>query len=202
MFSSIGHFAADILAFMGYPGVFFLMALESMIFPLPSELLMPFAGFLAVDGQMNFGFVILASSLGSLFGSLLSYFLGFYGGTKMVLKFGKYLFLDEADLEWTQKWFREKGKKTIFISRFIPVVRHLISIPAGIGKMNLAEFSVYTVVGATIWNTFLAYLGYILGKNWASVRHYSEYISISVAILLVIGGGFMVYRHIRHKRLK
>src|SRR3989344_2465633 len=124
----------------GYFGVFVLMALESMIAPVPSEVVMPFAGYLALQGQFNFWLVLLASSLGSIFGSFLSYYIGFYGGRPLVLKFGRYLLVEEEHLEWTEKWFRKQGDKTIFISRFVPVVRHLISIPAGIAKMPMRRF--------------------------------------------------------------
>jgi membrane protein DedA with SNARE-associated domain len=161
---------------------------------------MPFAGFLAAEGRFSFALVVLFSSLGSIVGSLLSYFLGKYGGNRLVLKFGRYLFLDASDLEKTERWFAKKGDRTVLISRFIPVVRHLISIPAGIGKMHLKKFCIYTLVGATAWNTFLAYLGYVLGRNWQEIRHYSEYISISVAVLLAAAFVYMVYHHIKDKR--
>jgi membrane protein DedA with SNARE-associated domain len=143
---------------------------------------------------------VLFSALGSIVGSLISYYIGKYGGNKVVVHFGKYLLLDLEDLEKTEKWFAKKGDKTVLISRFIPVVRHLISIPAGIGKMNIKKFVVYTLIGATIWNTFLAYLGFVLGQNWNEVKHYSEYISIPAAILIVLGGAYFIYRHVRDKR--
>lgn len=198
----IGKLAIMIISSLGYFGVFVLMALESMIAPVPSELVMPFAGFLVAAGDMNFAMVILFSSLGSIFGSLLSYYVGRFGGNKLVLKFGRFLLLDEEDLMKTEKWFSKKGEMTVFISRFIPVVRHLISIPAGVGKMDIRKFSLYTIVGATLWNTFLAYLGYLLGKNWGVVRQYSEYISIPVAVIILLLGGYFVYRHINHKLVK
>ena len=175
------------------------MTMESMVFPVPSELVMPFAGFLAATGDMNFLLVVFFSSLGSIFGSLLSYYIGKYGGDRLVLRYGKYLLLDETDLKKTESWFSRKGEKTVLISRFIPVVRHLISIPAGIGKMDLKKFCIYTVIGATIWNTFLGYLGFLLGKNWSVVRQYSEYISMPVALIILLAGGYFVFRHVKNK---
>lgn len=198
----IGLMSMNIISFLGYGGVFFLMVLESMVFPIPSELIMPFAGFLIAKGEMNFPLVIIFSTLGSLVGSLISYYIGKYGGNKVILKFGKYMFLDETDLMKTEKWFSEKGEKTVFISRFIPVVRHLISIPAGIGKMDIKKFCFYTIIGAAGWNTFLAYMGFLLGKNWELVKHYSEFISIPTAIILVVVGGYFIYRHIKNKMKK
>lgn len=196
----VGGFAVDVISAGGYIGVAFLMALESMIVPLPSELVMPFAGFAAAQGKLSFPFVVVASSIGSLIGSLISYCMGYFGGNRFVVHFGKYLFLDVADLKKTEDWFNKKGEKTIFISRFVPVVRHFISIPAGIGKMNLGKFSLYTVLGATPWNLFLAYLGYVLGENWREVRHYSEYLSIAVAVLLAAGIVYFFVHHIRDKQ--
>jgi len=196
---NIGIFAVNIISQMGYFGVFFLMVLESMVFPIPSELVMPFAGFIAYQGNFNFLLVILFSSLGSIVGSLISYYLGKFGGNHMIMRYGKYFLLDVKDLKKTEHWFSKKGESTIFIGRLIPVVRHLISIPAGIGKMNLTKFCIYTIAGATIWNTFLAYLGYLLGKNWNLVRQYTEPISIVVAVLLLLGGIYFVYHHIKDK---
>jgi membrane protein DedA with SNARE-associated domain len=171
-----------------------------MIIPLPSELVMPFAGFLAVQGSMNFWLVILFSVAGSLAGSTISYYMGLWGGNRLVLKFGKYLFLDETDLKKTEAWFAKSGEKTIFIGRFVPVVRHLISIPAGIGKMNLKKFYLFTFLGAGIWNAFLAATGYVLGKKWNMVRHYSEPFSLTIVALLLIAGGILIYHHIKNKR--
>ncbi len=197
--ATIGTFAITLISYLGYFGLFLLMTLESMIIPIPSELVMPFAGFLIAAGEMNWWLVILFSSLGSICGSLLSYYLGRVGGNRLVLKLGRYIFLDEEDLVKTEQWFSRKGEATIFIGRLIPAVRHLISIPAGIWKMNLRKFLLYTLLGATLWNTFLAYLGFLLGKNWALVRQYSEPVSIVVVVLLVVVGGYFVYKHVKHK---
>jgi membrane protein DedA with SNARE-associated domain len=197
---SMGIFAVSTISYLGYFGVFFLMALESMIFPIPAELVMPFAGYLAGTGQFTMVLVFVASTLGSLAGSLISYYVGYYGGNKLVLRYGKYLFLDAEDLKKTEQWFKKRGEGTIFVGRLIPVVRHIISIPAGIGKMNLQKFVIYTCIGAAVWNMFLAYLGYVLGKNWALIRHYTEPLSIIVAVLLVGGFGYFIYHHIVRKK--
>ena len=144
---------------IGYFGIFILMVLESMIAPVPSEAVMPFAGFLVYSGKFNLFLTILASSIGSIIGSLLSYYIGFYGGRPFVMKLGRYLFLEEAQLDFTINFFKKYGAITIFISRFIPVVRHLISIPAGVGRMGIKKFVFYTLAGATLWNSFLIYVG-------------------------------------------
>jgi membrane protein DedA with SNARE-associated domain len=186
----------------GYPVLFILMALESMIAPIPSEAVMPFAGFLAANGRFSFLGVVIVSGLASVFGSLISYWMGIFGGRRFILRFGKYLLLDEEHLEWTEKWFKKAGEKTIFISRFIPVVRHLISIPAGIGKMNLKRFILYTFVGATMWNAFLAWLGLLLKERWEVIHHYSSQIDIVIVVLLIIFIAYFVHRHIKNFRLR
>ena len=181
----IGLFCIQIISSLGYFGVFFLMVLESMIFPMPSELVMPFAGFLIARGEMTFLFVMLSATLGSLIGSLISYYIGKYGGERFVLRYGKYFLLNKEHLKKTEKWFHKKGELTIFIGRFIPVVRHIISIPAGIGRMNLKKFILYTLLGAGMWNFILTYLGFVLGNNWEKIQQYSHY--LSWAILIAIG---------------
>jgi membrane protein DedA with SNARE-associated domain len=198
----ISQLAVKCLDTAGYAGAGILMALESMIAPVPSEAVMPFVGFQVADGKWGLWPAILATSLGSILGSLVSYLLGYYGGKPVVMKVGKYLLLDQHDLELTERFFHKRGGTfTLFISRFIPVVRHLISIPAGIGKMPLFSFVAATLIGATIWNTFLLVLGMHLRKRWDVVQKYSHQIDIVVVALLVLGLAWFIrgrlarYRH-------
>lgn len=185
--------------FGGYTALFLLMALESMIAPIPSEVVMPFAGFLVVQGKFTLLSVALISAFGSVFGSLLSYWIGIFGGRRFILKFGKYLLLDESHLQWTEQFFKKYGEKTIFISRFIPVVRHLISIPAGIGKMRIGRFMAYTFAGGLIWNTFLAWVGVKLRERWEIVHNYSSQIDYVMVGILVIVFVWFVYRHVKKR---
>jgi membrane protein DedA with SNARE-associated domain len=189
----IAKTAVAFIAATSYPGIFLLMVLESMVFPVPSEAVMPFAGFLIVTGQFTFTGVIIASTLGSIVGSLASYTMGFYGGKPFIKKFGKYLLLDTRDLEITERFFAKRGDLTIFISRFIPVIRHMISIPAGLGKMNIWKFIIYTVLGAGMWNAFLAYVGFKLKENWTEVMKYSHIIDI--VVVAVLGLAFLYYAY-------
>lgn len=198
----IGLWCIQAISSLGYFGVFFLMVLESMIFPMPSELVMPFAGFLISSGDMTFLFVILSATIGSIVGSLLSYYIGKYGGYKFVSRYGKYFLLNEEHLKNTEKWFSKKGELTIFIGRFIPVVRHIISIPAGIGKMNLKRFLIYTAIGAGIWNSFLAYIGFVLGNNWESIQQYSDYLSWGVLAIIILFGVYFIFKEIKKRRNK
>ena len=187
----------------GYLTLFFLMALESMIAPVPSEIVMPFAGYLVLQNQFNLWIAILASSLGSLFGSIFSYYVGFYGGRPLILKFGKYLLLDEEHLKWTEKWFKRQGDKTIFISRFVPVIRHLISIPAGISKMSITKFAFYTTIGASIWNFILLYAGLKLGQNWDKIHKFSKELDIVfVAIVILLFAHFVWKYHKKNEKNK
>lgn len=187
----IANTAVAIISTTAYPGIFILMVMESMVLPVPSEAVMPFAGFLIVEGQFTYAGVIIASTLGSIVGSLLSYAIGFYGGKPFIHKFGKYLLLNQHHLELSERFFEKRGEITIFISRFIPVVRHLISIPAGFGKMNLVKFSVYTIIGAGLWNTFLTWVGYELKNNWHEVMKYSHIIDL--VVVGVLGGAAIYY---------
>ncbi|MDP2586284.1 MAG: DedA family protein [Candidatus Komeilibacteria bacterium] len=184
---------------LGYPSVFLLMTAESMIFPIPSEAVMPFAGFLIASGDFTFLGVIFFSTLGSLVGSLLSYWIGQYGGRALIAKWGKYFLLNEADLNKTENFFKQKGELTIFVSRFIPIVRHLISLPAGLAKMNLLKFCVYTVIGAGLWNTFLAAAGFYLKNNWDSVIKYTEVIDLLMLGLLILAALYFVKKHFYQK---
>ena len=182
----ISDIAVKVLDTTGYTGAGALMMLESMIASVPSEAVMPFVGFQVADAKWNLWLVIAATSLGSIIGSLLSYWMGYYGGKPFVLKVGKYLLLNQRDLERTEEFFHARqGTLTIFIARFIPVVRHFISIPAGIGRMPLLPFSVVTLIGATMWNTFLLVCGMQLRERWGVVQKYSHQIDLVVVLALV-----------------
>jgi len=181
-----------------YIGIFLLMTLESMVFPIPSELVMPFAGFLIFSGHFDPWAVMVASSLGSIAGSLLSYGLGRLG-EPVVLRYGRYLLLNVHHLEWTKKFFDRHGGKTIFVSRFIPVVRHLISIPAGLAQMSLVPFLLFTLAGATLWNGFLTYLGVRLKENWWIIQRYTHILDylIVAGLLAVVAYFFWKLKHSR-----
>jgi len=182
------QYITHLLSVGGSGWLFILMVMESMVLPVPSEAVMPFTGFLISTGQFSFLGVIFFSTLGSLFGSLISYYIGFYGGTPFVKKFGRYFLLREDDLQKTERFFQKHGQKTIFISRFIPVVRHFISLPAGASRMNLGKFILYITLGAGLWNTFLTWAGFALKENWNRIEQYTKYADyfILLAILIAI----------------
>lgn len=190
----ISEIAITVLDTTGYWGAGFLMALESMIAPVPSEAVMPFVGFQVADGKWSLGLAILATSAGSIVGSLLSYWMGYYGGKPLVLKAGKYLLLNQHDLEITESFFhKRKGTLTILLSRFIPVIRHFSSVPAGIGKMPLAPFLAMTFIGATVWNTFLLICGMKLREQWPTIQKYSHQADIVVVAGILAGVSWFIY---------
>jgi membrane protein DedA with SNARE-associated domain len=182
----------------GYSSVTILMLLESMVAPVPSEAVMPFAGFLVASGRFTFWGVALASTFGSITGSWISYLIGYYGGRPLINKFGRYLLLDHHDLDITERFFIKFGSPAIFVARFIPVVRHLISIPAGIGKMRGLSFTIYTTVGAAIWNMFLTWLGYHLRNHWEIIHQYSKPIDLVMLVLLLAFLLYFVRSHLKN----
>jgi membrane protein DedA with SNARE-associated domain len=171
---------------LGYPGLFLLIVLESTMVPVPSLLVMPFAGFLASRGDFSLPAILAINASAALTGSLLSYALGRFGGKPLLLKYGKYVFVRAKDIEKTEEYFARHGGKTIFIGRFLPVVRHLISIPAGIARMPLHVFSALTVAGASIWGGGLMVVGYWLRENWEAVEHHFKRFDLMIAGLIVI----------------
>lgn len=183
----------------GYISVFVLMVMESMVLPIPSEAVMPFAGFLIADSKLTFTLVIAVSTLGSIVGSILSYGIGLYGGQPFIERYGRFFLLDRDALAATERFFKKYGNATIFICRFIPVVRHLISLPAGIGRMNLVRFSIYTIIGAGLWNAFLTVCGFYLRKNWEVVMQYIRIVDIAVLAVLVFGIAFFIKKHVSRR---
>lgn len=188
---------------VGYLGLFLLMMLESTVFPLPSELVMPFAGFLVAVNSFTFWSALLVSTLGCWVGSMISYVVGYYGRYPFIRRFGKYFLLDENHLDVAEKWFKKKGPAAVFIGRFVPGVRHVIAIPAGVAKMDLMSFSLATIIGSAMWNAFLLYLGYELGKNWETVYQYTSYIDMFILVIVILlalyYGMYLISRHSKNK---
>jgi membrane protein DedA with SNARE-associated domain len=175
----------EIVLDLGYPGLFLLIVLESTMVPIPSLLVMPFAGYLASEGSFSLAAILAINSAGALTGSSISYWLGAAGGKPLLLRYGKYVFVRARDIEKTEQYFARHGGKTIFIGRFLPVVRHLISIPAGIARMPVPAFLGLTFLGATLWGGGLMILGYELGSRWESVANKAKRIDLVIAVLVL-----------------
>jgi len=176
---------------MGYPGIFLLMAMESSVIPIPSELVMPPAGYLAQQGKMSMAAAIFCGTAGSLIGAYLNYFAAHFLGRPLLLKYGKYVFITEEKFARVETFFLSHGEISTFIGRLLPVVRHLISLPAGLAGMNHLKFSLYTLLGAGIWVTVLTFIGYFIGSNQALIMKYSHH--ALGAVLLVCSLIVVVY---------
>ncbi|MBT0663883.1 DedA family protein [Geobacter pelophilus] len=182
---------------MGYPGVFILMAMESSLIPVPSELVMPPAGYLAQKGEMNMVVAILCGTVGSLVGAYANYFASHYLGRPLVLKYGKYVLISPEKFARVETFFHKHGEISTFIGRLLPVVRHLISIPAGLAGMNHLRFSLYTLAGAGIWCTILTLIGYVIGKEQQLIMQYSHQAVLGVLVFSALLIAVYVWLHRR-----
>lgn len=176
-----------IISFLGYGGIVFLMALESTAVPIPSEAIMPFAGFLVLSGKFDLLLIAIAGAIGSTIGALFSYFIALKYGDLFLKKFGKFFLLDQNHINKTQRFFQKRGALAVFFSRFIPGARHIIGFPAGFARFNLKKFVLLTFAGAFIWCYALAWLGMQLGKNWAQISVFAEPIAVIVISIIIIG---------------
>jgi membrane protein DedA with SNARE-associated domain len=170
MLASFFHWLADTILRLGYPGIIVLMAIESSVLPLPSELVMPPAGYLAAKGQMDGVLAVAAGTLGSVIGALVNYALALFVGEPLLRKYGKYVLVSARSLDRTEAFFRRHGEISTLIGRLLPVVRHLISIPAGVSRMSLGRFIFFTALGAGLWCAILTYLGWIIGRHGQEVE--------------------------------
>ena len=185
----------------GYVAITILMTAESALIPIPSEVTMPFAGFMASSGFLNFWTVIFLGAIGNLIGSLIAYYLGYYKGEEWILlfirKWGKYLLIREDEYYKSKEWFSKYGQGITFVSRLLPVVRTFISLPAGIAKMNIIPFSILTFIGSFIWSMFLTWLGLKLGQNWQVIEPYFRQFQFVIVGLFMIFAFWYVARHFK-----
>lgn len=198
----LAEFITSVISGLGYGGIFFLMILESALIPIPSEIIMPFSGFLAATGKLGSVGVVLAGSFGNLVGSILTYYLGIRLGRAFLIKYGKYIFFRVHHLVWTEQLFQKYGDKISFVGRLLPGVRTYISLPAGIGKTNFIKFVVYTFAGSIIWNSLLTYGGIQLGRSWQHIDKYSRYLDIIAVVAIAAFILWVVYINRRRKRNK
>ncbi|MBI2542742.1 MAG: DedA family protein [Candidatus Aenigmarchaeota archaeon] len=188
----------EIVATIGYPGIFILMVMESAALPVPSEAVMPFAGYLATQGRFNIWIVTLVGTLANVVGSLIAYYLGLHLGRRFIIRYGKYFFLKERFLVISEDWFKKYGEKSVFFSRLLPVVRTFISLPAGIGKMNVFKFSLYTFLGSLPWNFALTYVGFWLGENWHVISDYFHIADIVIVGFIALAILYIIFHTRNH----
>ena len=202
--SHILDFIRDVYQTIGWPGVVLLMAIESACIPLPSEIIMPLAGWMLIlDKGHGAGYVLLAGfygALGCTLGSVVAYWVGQWGGRRLIKRYGKYFLVSSHDLDIADRWFARHGQWTVFFSRLLPVVRTFISFPAGVTRMHFKKFVVYSFAGSLPWCLGLAYGGYLLGDNWESLRNAIRPFDIPIAIVIGILLALYIYRHVRNLR--
>jgi membrane protein DedA with SNARE-associated domain len=187
------HFIIHIIEQLGYVGVFIGMTLESVGVPLPSEVIMPFAGYVAWTGRLTLVGVTLAGTTACLAGSLIAYAIGLYGGRPLLERYGKYFLLRKKDIDRAHEWFERYGELAVFTSRLLPIVRAFISYPAGIAKMDITKFSVYSFLGSFVWCFVLAFVGFTLGRNWSAVEGLLQPLSVAVVLGMIGGLGYAIY---------
>ena len=191
---------------IGWPGVVALMAIESACIPLPSEIIMPLAGWMLIKAAvppLPIAFNLVAGAFGALgctIGSIVAYWVGIKGGRPFLNKYGKYILITSHDLDRADHWFQKNGDWAIFVGRLMPVIRTFISLPAGIAKMRIGKFLIYTFVGSFIWCTALSFAGYLLGTNWEKIRSVMRPFDPAIVAIVIILIGLYIYRHIKRSR--
>jgi membrane protein DedA with SNARE-associated domain len=202
--SGFGQWAQDLVETLGYPGLALLIALENIFPPIPSEVILPLAGFLSAQGDLWLPAAVLAATVGSVAGALGLYGVGAWLGEErlrsLIQRFGRWLALNEDDVDRANGWFARHGTKAVLIGRVIPVVRSLISIPAGVNHMRLSSFVLYTALGSGVWNSVLIGMGWWLGDRWELVSQYVQYLQYALLVALIGGIGWFVYGRRRQRR--
>lgn len=198
--SAVAGFIIATIGGMGYRGIVLLMAIESACIPLPSEIVMPFSGYLVFTGKLNLWAVALAGAVGCVLGSLLAYYVGLQGGRPLLRKYGRFLLISQRDMDLADRWFERYGEITIFASRLLPVVRTFISFPAGVARMRLMRFVVLTFLGSYIWSLGLAWVGFKLGQHWDTLGvyfHRFDAVIVAAAVVVLV---WYVRRHMLEVR--
>src|SRR6266853_5596110 len=188
---------------LGYAGVVLLMAIESACIPLPSEIIMPFSGYLVYTGRFNLWAVGVAGAFGCVVGSLVAYWVGFYGGRPLIERYGRYLLMFRHDLDLADRWFDRFGEVIVFASRLLPAIRTFIAFPAGVARMNIKKFVIYTFAGSLPWCICLAYIGQKLGEQWNkddTLKTWFHRFDFVIGIVGALAVAWWIWRHIKHSR--
>lgn len=189
----IGQFIISVISRAGYPGVTLLMAIESACIPLPSEVIMPFSGFLVYTGRFSLLGVAVAGAIGCNLGSMVAYCVGAWGGRPLIEKYGRYVLISHHDLELADRWFVRYGDWTVFFARLLPMVRTFIAFPAGVSRMNVLRFNIYTFLGSLPWCYLLAYAGVKLGTHWTILREYFHRFDTVLVVGFVVAVTWFVW---------
>ena len=194
---ALASFIIAVISTMGLPGIVLLMAIESACIPLPSEIIMPFAGYLVFRGEHSLWSVGLAGAVGCVVGSIPAYYLGMYGGRPLIERYGKVVLMSPRDLDLADRWFARHGEATVFFARLLPVIRTFIAFPAGVARMEMKRFLVYTFAGSLPWCLGLAWVGMVMGEKWPTLRDYFHKFDLVIGALLLAGVVWYVRRHFR-----
>jgi len=205
LMEQLGGWIESIIATLGYPGIIIVMAIENIFPPIPSEMVLPFAGSLSVKGELNFWGAVAAGTTGSLLGAVVLYGIGYFareaGVRRLVASYGKYVFISELDLDRGADWFQRYGELVTFFGRMIPIIRSIISVPAGYTRMHLGKFLFYTTLGTSLWSLFLTYVGRVLGENWAQIRVFMKpYENGTLVLIILFVISFIGWRGFRARR--
>ena len=200
--SLVANFIIQIISTLGYAGVGFLMAIQTMAIPMPSEIILPFAGSLVATGRFTLIGLALAGAFGSGLGSSIAYYIGHKGGRPLINKYGRYILISEHDLNLVEKFFARFGSVSAFVGQLLPVVRSFIAFPAGAAKMPYWKFIIYSVAGSFLWSLVLGYFGMRLGENWPTLREKFHGFDTAIVVLIIIGGVWWVYRHIKLRKIE
>ena len=199
----ISAFIVATISTLGYGGVVLLMAIESACIPLPSEIIMPFSGYLVSRGEMNLWLVGVAGAVGCVAGSMVAYWVGMYGGRPLIEKYGRYILISHHDLDLADRWFAKYGEIIVFVSRLLPAIRTFIAFPAGVARMNIPRFIIYTFAGSLPWCIGLAYVGQKLGEHWdkdprlKTLFHRFDFV---IGIVIVLAAAWWIWRHLKHSK--
>ena len=183
--TELSRFIIACISRFGYAGIVFTMGIESACIPLPSEIIMPFSGYLVLNGQFTLLGVTLAGAVGNVWGSVAAYYVGLWGGRPFIERYGRYLLISRRELDIADRWFQKYGEAAVFFSRMLPVVRTFISLPAGIAGMPFVRFVVFTFLGALPWCYLLAYVGLRMGEHWEELRSYFHHFDLVIGLGLV-----------------
>lgn len=195
----IGSWIVSLISAGGYGGIVLLMAIESACIPLPSEVIMPFSGYLVLAGRFKLGWVAVAGALGCNLGSIVAYYVGAVGGRPLAERYGRFVLVSHRDLDRADRWFASYGNSTVFFARLLPVIRTFIALPAGISRMNFFRFNLYTFLGSLPWCLALAYAGLRLGARWPVMRDYFHRFDTVIGAAIVGGAAWFLYTHWRSR---
>ena len=197
LMSGLSALIIGTIAMLGYGGVILMMGLESACIPLPSEVIMPFSGYLVSTGRFNLQIVAIAGAVGCLLGSYAAYYVGANGGRWFLERYGRYVLVAPHEIELADRFFERWGSPAVFISRLLPVVRTFIAFPAGVARMGLARFTIYTLAGSYVWCLALAYAGMKLGEHWSTLGPYFHRFDGVIAVVIVAGGVAFLYNRLQ-----